>query len=309
MKSLRAAWVVGALVFVAGCSRFGNEEQPQERHERIVSLSKQYNEIIYALGAQRDLVAVDISSTYPPEIKSLKTVGYHRALSAEGIVSVNPTLVLHDNNVGPEQVMRQLEQLKIPMKVFETKGEDIASTKALVGEMGRYFHREAQADALNQKLDADMNKALATAKTFTKKPKVMVIHFGRAMNVYLVMTKNSTAGKMMEWAGGEMAVTGDKGMVQLSPEVIAQADPDVLLLTDFGYDRLGSPQQVATLPGVGATRAVKSGRVYRVEEHDLVYLGPRTGENVLTLQELIHRGDAEKAAAPVPSEREPGAGR
>ena len=307
MRSLKAAWVLAALV-VAGCSRFGNEEKKQqEHHERIVCLSKQYNEIIYALGAQRDLVAVDLSSTYPPEIKSLPTVGYHRALSAEGIVSMKPTLVLHDNNVGPEQVMRQLEQLKIPMKVFETKGEDIASTKALIGEMGRYFHREAQADALNQKLDADMNKALATAKTFTKKPKVMVIHFGRAMNVYLVMTKNSTAGKMIEWAGGEMAVTGEKGMVQLSPEVIAQADPDVLLLTDFGYDRLGSPQQVATLPGVGSTRAVKSGRVYRVEEHDLVYLGPRTGQNVLTLQELIHRGDVEKPAAPVQSERDSGA--
>lgn len=300
MKALMAAWVLGALVVTAGCSRSGNEEKPQEHRERIVCLSKQYNEIIYALGAQRDLVAVDLSSTYPPELKSLPNVGYHRALSAEGIVSMKPTLVLHDNNVGPEQVMRQLEQLKIPTKVFEAKGEDIASTKALMSEMGRYFHREAQADALNQKLDADMNKALATAKTFTKKPKVMVIHFGRAMNVYLVMTKNSTAGKMMEWAGGEMAVTGDKGMVQLSPEVIAQADPDVLLLTDFGYDRLGSPQQVATLPGVGATRAAKSGRVYRVEEHDMVYVGPRTGQNVLMLQELIHRGDAEKAAAPVP---------
>lgn len=309
MKSLMAVGVLGALVFVAGCSRFGNEEKPQERHERIVCLSKQYNEIIYALGAQSDLVAVDLSSTYPPEIKSLPTVGYHRALSAEGIVSVKPTLVLHDNNVGPEQVMRQLEQLKIPMKVFETKGEDIASTKALMSEMGRYFHREAQADALNQKLDADMNKALATAKTFTKKPKVMVIHFGRAMNVYLVMTKNSTAGKLIEWAGGEMAVTGDKGMVQLSPEVIAQADPDVLLLTDFGYDRLGSPQQVATLPGVGATRAVKSGQVYRVEEHDLVYIGPRTGQNVLTLQELIHRGDVGTPAGPVQSERDAGAAR
>lgn len=308
MRALKAV-VLGALVVLAGCSRFGNEEKEQARHERIVCLSKQYNEIIYALGAQSGLVAVDLSSTYPPEIKSLPTVGYHRALSAEGIVSVKPTLVLHDNNVGPEQVMRQLEQLKIPMKVFETKGEDIASTKALVSEMGRYFHREAQADALNQKLDADMNQALATAKTFTKKPKVMVIHFGRAMNVYLVMTKNSTAGKLIEWAGGEMAVTGEKGMVQLSPEVIAQADPDVLLLTDFGYDRLGSPQQVATLPGVGATRAVKSGRVYRVEEHDLVYIGPRTGQNVLALQEMIHRGDAEKPAAPVQSERDAGPAR
>ncbi len=282
------ARTIAALLLLAGC-RFANQERVEHK-ERLVSLSKQYSEIIYALGAEKNLVAVDLSSTYPPEIKSLPTVGYHRALSAEGIISVKPTLILHDNNVGPEQVMRQLEQLKIPMKIFDAKGEDIASTKQLISEMGSYFHQEARAKALNDKLDADM--ARATRGAWPTKPKVMIIHFGRAMNVYLTMTKASTAGRMIEWAGGEMAVKGERGMVQLSPEVVAQADPDVLLLTDFGYDRLGTKDAVAgALPGVATTRAVRTGRVYRVEEHDLVYIGPRTGENVLKLQELIHAGE------------------
>lgn len=284
--ALKALCVLAAALVVGGC-RFGNEDT-REHRERIVCLAKQYSEIIYALGAERDLVAVDLSSTFPPAIKALPTVGYHRALSAEGIASVKPTLVLHDNNVGPEHVMRQLEELKLPMKVFATKGTDIPSTKALISEMGHYFHQEARAKQLNETLDRDMAKALSSAKAFTKRPKVLVIHFGRAMNIYLTMTKASTAGRMIEWAGGELAVDGEKGMVQLSPEVIAAADPDVILLTDFGYDRLGSAEQIASLPGVGSTRAVKSGRVYRVEEHDLVYIGPRTGANVLRLQELIH---------------------
>jgi iron complex transport system substrate-binding protein len=282
------AKMIAALLLLAGC-RFGNKEQGEHR-ERIVSLSKQYSEIIYALGAEKDLVAVDLSSTYPPQIKSLPTVGYHRALSAEGIISVKPTLILHDNNVGPEQVMRQFEQLKIPIKVFDAKGEDIASAEKLISEMGTYFHQEARARALNEKLEADMAKATSTPSA--TKPKVMIIHFGRAMNVYLTMTQASTAGRMIEWAGGQMAVKGERGMLQLSPEVVAQADPDVLLLTDFGYDRLGSKEAIAgNLPGVSTTRAVKSGRVHRVEEHDLVYIGPRTGENVLKLQELIHAGE------------------
>ena len=82
--------------------------------------------------------------------------------------------------------------------------------------------------------------------------------------------------------------TAPFGMVQLSPEIIASADPDVILLTDFGYDRLGSTDQVRTLPGVDSTRAAKARRIFRVEEHNLVYIGPRTGENVLKLQDLIH---------------------
>jgi len=276
-------------LLLSGC-RFKNEDR-REHQQRIVCLSKQYNEILYALGAERDLVAVDLSSTYPPEIKSLPTVGYHRALGVEGIVSVKPTLIIHDNNVGPEHVMRQLEQLKIPMKVFEAKSVDIPSTKALMSEMGRYFHQEARAESLNRKLDLDMEKALLRSRGYSTKPKVLVIHFGRAMNIYLTITQASTAGKMIEWAGGEIPIRGERGMVQLSPEVIAAADPEVLLLTDFGYDRLGSAEQVTTLPGVDTTRAARNKRIYRVEEGDLVYIGPRTGENVLKLQALIHAGE------------------
>src|SRR5215510_3812184 len=206
----RCVGTLSLLLLLVGC-RFNNQERGEHK-ERIVSLSKQYNEIIYALGANRDLVAVDLSSTYPPEIKSLPTVGYHRALSAEGIVAVKPTLVLHDNNVGPEHVMRQLEQLKIPMKAFETKGEDVPSAKKLVSEMGHYFHKEAQAERLNQKLDLDMAKALRRANGYSRKPKVVLIHFGRASNIYLTITRASTAGKMIEWAGGEIATPGERGM-------------------------------------------------------------------------------------------------
>ncbi|MBS1951098.1 MAG: Periplasmic hemin-binding protein [Cytophagales bacterium] len=276
-----------AVLLLGSCGRFSNKEQAAQRNERIVCLSKQYNEIIFALGAQSELVAVDLSSTYPPEIKKLITVGYHRALSAEGILSAKPTLVIHDNNVGPEQVMKQLSDLKIPMMVFKTKGEDVESTKKLISEMGDYFNKKKEADSLNAKLDTEMKSARDAAASLKDKPSVMIIHFGRANNVYLTMTKNSTSAKLIEWAGGEIPLSGERGMMQLSPESMAKADPDVILLTDFGYDQLGSLDKIKELPGVAGTKAAKANRIFRVEEHDMVYIGPRTGEIVLNLQKLI----------------------
>lgn len=298
-------------IFISSCGRFGNKEKEQlqnstidstnvasnenssKQEERIVCLSKQYNEIIYALDAEKNLVAVDLSSTYPPEIQNLQTVGYHRALSAEAILSMKPTLILEDNNIGPEHVVTQLKELQIPMKQFGKYESTIAGTDSLIREMGNYFNAPQKAEALCQKLDQDMQKAKEEFLKYTSVPKVLVIHFGRASNVYLVMTKNSTAAKMIEWAGGTMAVEAEKGMKQFSPEVVAQADPDVILLTDFGYDRLGSTQKISELAGISTTKAFKNNRIYRVEEHDLVYLGPRTGENVILLQKLIHQ-DAKK---------------
>ena len=276
---------------LTGCGRFSNSDEKQSNSERIVCLSKQYNEIIFELNAQQNLVAVDLSSTYPPEIKALPTVGYHRALSTEGILSMEPTMIIHDNNVGPEQVMQQMEKLKIPMMVFKTKGDDIPGAKALVTEMGQYFGREKEADSLNAKLDKDLLTAENALAQYTTKPKVVVIHYGRATNVYLTMTENSTTANLIEMAGGTIPIDGDRGMMQLSAEVIAKSSPDVILLTDFGYDRLGTEEQLKSLPGVSTTNAAKNNRIYRVEEHDMVYFGPRTGEVILKLQELIHRNE------------------
>lgn len=291
MKKYFVITILSAALF--SCGRFGNKDA-KSGDERIVCIAKQYSEIIYALGAQAHIVAVDVSSTYPPEIKKIPTVGYHRALSVEGILAAKPSLILHDNNIGPEHVVKQLTDLKIPMKVFGKYKDDIAGTDSLIREMGAYFHKEKQADSLCTKLDADMKTALENARKYRDTLKVLIIHFGQASNVYLVMTKKSTAAKMIEWAGGTLAVDDEKGMKQMSAEVVAASDPDVILLTDFGYDKLGSPEKIKELPGVAGTKAAINNRIYRVEEHDLVYLGPRTGENTLMLQQLIHQGAATK---------------
>lgn len=274
---------------LASCGRFGNKDNG--RHDqRIVSLAKQYNEIIFSLGAQKDIVAVDISSTYPPAIKKLPTVGYHRALSAEAIIANNPTLIIHDNNIGPEHVVKQLKDLNIPVKTFADSIVTIAQTISLIKEIGSYFHKEKEADSLSAILDAQMHTALEQAKQYKDTPKVVVIHFGQAMNIYMALTKKSNAARMIQWAGGAMPIDGPKGMQPLSPEIIAQADPDVILLTDYGYDRLGSIDKVKELPGIAGTKAALNNRIYRVEEHDMIYLGPRTGTNVLAFQKLIHAG-------------------
>ena len=80
-------------LLAAGCGRFGNETKAGSHAERIIVIGQEYNEIIWDLGAEKDVVGVDFSSTYPPAVKKTQTVGYHRALSAEGILSLRPTLI------------------------------------------------------------------------------------------------------------------------------------------------------------------------------------------------------------------------
>ena len=274
-------------LLLLSCGRFANEEQKEQADERVVCISKQYTEIIFALGAEKNIAAVDLSSTFPEAAKKLPTVGYHRALSIEGILAQKPTLILHDDNIGPPAVVEQLEKLKIPMKVFNANASTIDSTKILMREMGRYFHQEKRAEELCRKLDKEIKQAEVNRPKTDKPVKVLIIHFGQATNVFLAITKKNPAAKMIEMAGGTIAVEGKKRMKQLSPEIIAAADPDVIILTDVGYDRLGSFEKIKEIPGLGTSKAAKKNRIYRFEEHDVMYFGPRTGQNIMKLQKLI----------------------
>src|SRR5689334_18259016 len=139
------ATLTAALIATLNCGRFSNQAA-NSTGDRFVVISSIYNEIIWALGAQDKVVGVDLSSTYPPEVKNVQTVGYHRALSAEGILSLHPSAIIHDNNIGPAQVVQQLQQLNIPMKTFTAKNDSFDGTKALIREMGTYFHKEARAE-------------------------------------------------------------------------------------------------------------------------------------------------------------------
>ena len=71
----------------------------------MVCVSKQINEFMYDIHAESVLVARDLTSIYPPQITKLPSVGYHRALSAEGIISMRPTMLLTDGNLGPDAVV------------------------------------------------------------------------------------------------------------------------------------------------------------------------------------------------------------
>src|SRR5215212_9334854 len=285
-RILLLALLLAALAYAVGCSRFSNPAN-EAKDERLVVISQTYNEIIWALGAQDRVVGVDFSSTYPPEVSKVQTVGYHRALSAEGILSLHPTAIIHDNNIGPPQAVEQLKGLNIPMKSFDAKNDSVEGTKALIREMGAYFHKEARAEELCKTLDTQTAASLEAVKKYTDKPRVAVIHFGRASNVYLVVGKGqgtgdgSAASRMIEWAGGEMAINTQRMQRMESPEIVAQANPDVILVTDYGFDRLGSPvDEIKSLPGVATSNAAKNNRIYRIEENQLMYFGPRSGENI-----------------------------
>jgi iron complex transport system substrate-binding protein len=279
--------ILFAFPLLFACNQFGNKNKVTGK-DRIVCVSKQLTELMFALHQGDKIVGLDLTSTYPPETKNITRVGYHRHLSAEGIISLDPTIVIHQNDVAPPEVMPQVSKVGIPIKVYPS-AVNLDSTKILIRMVGKDYGEDTAAERIIKKLDIDLAKADSIIKKYPTKPKVLIIHFGQQRNQYFVMGTRGTADAMLKLAGGVNAAD-TSSFRDLSPEVIAREQPDIILATDFGWDRLGGDiEKFKELPGIGLTPAAKNGKIYRIEEHDLVYFGPRTGENVLLIAELIHK--------------------
>ena len=289
MKIKLIVFIALSTLLVYSCGRFSNKQTDSQKNSntRIVCVSKQLNEMIFALGAGDKVVGIDLSSTYPPELSKLPNVGYHRLLSSEGIISLNPTVVFHDGNIAPESVIPQLQKVGIPVKEFHSPAS-FDSTCILIQTLAKEFDAGKKADELCAKLEADMKKAADKKKEYKTVPRVLIIHYGRQMNNYFVMGRRGNQNSLIEMAGGVNAADS-AGFRMLSAETIAECKPDVILATDFGFDQQGSVEKFVQLPGLSLTPAAKNGKIYRVEEHDMVYFGPRTGEIVLMLMDLIHK--------------------
>ncbi|RYF84765.1 MAG: hypothetical protein EON98_08315 [Chitinophagaceae bacterium] len=162
-------------------------------------------------------------------------------------------------------------------------------TKFLLKELGQFFKGEKKADSIIKKMEEGIARAADTLKAMNihDSLRVMIIHFGLRNNNYFVMSgRNGVGDKMLRLAGCTPALYDGKGAREMSPEAVAIANPDVIIATDYGYDKMGSMDKfISDVPGVALTNAGKSRRIVRFEEHDIAYFGPRTGDNII---QLIH---------------------
>ncbi len=286
-----AAPFLGLVVLAAVASCGSADSDANDPPRRVVSVSKQINEFMYDIGAEDVIVARDLTSVYPSQIREKPSVGYHRALSAEGIISMRPTLFLTDGNVGPDAVLEQLRTVGIPILTLES-GRTVEGAQALLTRLGEEFGHEREADSVltawrEGMLDVAADSA-RWADSGQAKPRVLFMHFGQIINNYLAINSGSTGDRILRWAGGVNAIDSVGGMTRLTPELIAKAAPDVIIATDVGFDRVGTAQEFAALPGVALTPAGRTGRVYRIDESEIMYFGPRTPAAVRHLSALIH---------------------
>ncbi len=252
--------------------------------ERIVTVGGALTEIVYALGAESRLVGNDTTSYYPKQAEALPKVGYQRALSAEGILSLNPDMVILTDEAGPPAVITQIKSAGVD--ILEIKaGRSLGDVKQSVQAIAKALGCEKKAAALITKLNAHQAQLTAVKQKIKSHKKVMFIlqHGGGAP---MVAGVNTAADSIVKLSGGINAVADYQGYKPLTPEAAVALNPDVILITKQGLAQAGGKEALLKNPGLSLTHAAKQGHVIALDSLYMLGFGPRTVEAAIELNQL-----------------------
>ena len=252
-------------------------EAPPERPQRIVSLSPTATEILFAIGAGDQVVAVDQFSYYPPEAPVTDLSGWNP--NVEAVLSYEPDLVVISNDAN--DLVAGLDAVGVKVLVSAAPA-DFEGGYGAVADIGMAVGRIDEAAVLVADLRAEIDAALADA------PDVPIRVYHELDNTYFSVSSNSFIGAVYAQMGAiniaDEADADGYGYPQLTEEYIVEADPELIVITDLvGY----TPEDVAARPGWGDVTAARNANIVVVNSDIASRWGPRLPQFIAAVAEAL----------------------
>lgn len=256
---------------------------------RIVPLNGDIAETIFTLGLTSRVVGVDTSALYPKKtVDALPKIGYQRRLSAEGILSLRPTVVIGSTEAGPPQVLEQIRAAGVTVLIIpEIVTLNAGPRKLRI--LGRALGVPKRGERLAKQVEGQIAIAKREAATTTSRPRVAFLYV-RGAPVQMIGGKGTRADSMITAAGGRDAGSeiGIEGFRPITAESLVSAAPDIILVPTLGLESIGGIEGLLRIPGVAQTPAGRNRRVLDYDDALLLGLGPRTGSALRRLVRGLH---------------------
>ena len=267
-----------------------------ELPQRWVSAGGALSEWVSALGGESKLVGVDTTSQHPEALKALPSIGYQRQLSAEGILSLRPQILVGTEEMGPPPILSQIRNAGVQVELFSAQ-PDLPALQSNLQHLGKLLGAEDRASKLfeSYQQQLDQQKVRVTkAQLSLPSPGVLVL-IGHAGGKPLIAGKDTSADWLLQRAGGHNLAT-HTGYKPFSVESLISLDPQVLVFADRALS--GEEARAALFkenPILSSTRAAKDGRVIQLDPTLLVGgLGPRLPDELKKLSDGFFPGTADQ---------------
>jgi iron complex transport system substrate-binding protein len=255
--------------------------------QRVVAVGGVITEVIYALGLQDRLVGVDSTSQFPADaLRDKANVGYVRALSTEGVLSLKPSLVMLIDGTGPPGAVSLLSETGVGLARIADE-TSAAGVVAKIEAIGAALGAVEPASRLAAQTRAGFAE-LTTLRGTIAKPRrvlfVLSIQNGRVM----VGGRNSSADAIIRHAGAVNVADGIEGYKTMTDEAIMAGAPDVILMMSHNVNHATSPDALFAMPAFAETPAARQKRVIAMDGLYLLGFGPRTPAAARDLMAAIY---------------------
>jgi heme transport system substrate-binding protein len=281
LYSVVAATALTAAAFVAPSNPLFAEGKMYPSAGRIVAVGGSVTEVVFALGEEDRLVARDSTSIFPQKANELPDVGYIRALSPEGVMSVDPDLILMLDGSGPQETVDVLQKSGVAIADVpeEFTAEGILEKVRAVGSA---LGVPKKAEVLANQLKADLDAAKSDTVNVSPSLRVLFILSTRGGRI-LASGVDTAADGIITLAGGTNAISEFTGYKQLSDEAILSAAPDVVLMMDRRGNHGAGAEELFNHPALAQTPAGKNNKLIKMGGQYLLGFGPRTADAIRDL--------------------------
>ena len=265
------------------------EEVVVEDVSRIVALNGDITEVIFAFGLGANIVAVDTSATYPAEAAALPKIGYQRRLSAEGILSMVPTLVIGNENAGPPEVLEQVRSTGVPVVILEAV-DTVGAAPRKLRSVGQALGVPDKGEELAAQLEAEVAEVREVAAQAEERPTAAMLYM-RGLDSLFLIGRQHLSHELFEASGaiGGGAAAGVMGpFAPLTAEALAAANPDCIVVLTAGLESVGGREGLMRLPGVAETAAAQEGCILDFDDQYFGGGGPRMGQVLMELLRAFH---------------------
>ena len=255
---------------------------------RIVVAGGSITEILFFLNESKNIVAVDTTSNFPKEAKKLPSIGYVRALSAEGVLSLNPTLIIGESDMGPENVLQQLRKTQIELKVLDEKNSIKGIEDKILCIANILGKEKINVLAENNDFEKNVRNLKMASKINSKKNiKGLVILMMQGTSP-VVAGRNTSGGDFLKMIGTENTMNSFEGWKPAGKEAILLSDPNFILITQRALKNYSSLNSFLKESGIEMTKAARTQNVYPLDGMSFLGFGPRTINSGLEISNKIY---------------------
>jgi len=258
---------------------------PARTPERIVSMAPNITEILFALGLGGRVVGVTRFCDWPPEAKAVPKIGGLIDPNVEVIRSLDPDLIIAFRG-NPLRLVDRVRKLGLPVSVLDI-GEGLDELFPLIAKIGRVTRTEGRAAELVASLQSRVAAVDARLRGALSRPKVFALLYGQGL---WTCGRESYLNDIIARAGGvNVASSLPKKWALYKRERIIKDDPDVIfVLARSEADFVSGRGRLARLPGVDGVAAVRTGRIFELDENAASRFGPRLIDVLVRMAALLH---------------------